>query len=789
MTTKEEKAIKWLKKYLRYTDYVGAAQLYLKENVLLKEKLTPSNFKARILGHWGTVPGLNLIYANMNYLVAKEKCEMLFVTGPGHGAPAILANLYAEKALNDTYKNDYPLNEKGLTNIVKEFSWPHSRFPSHVTPSVPGSILEGGELGYSLSTAFGSVMDNPNLITAVVCGDGEAESGPLAAAWHSNKFLNPKTSGAVLPIVHINGFKISNPTLYGTMSDQELEDLFKGYGYEPLIVGGANLELKMLRATDKAYKIIRAVQKKARKSKKTILKPKWPVILLRSPKGWKGVHKYHGHMVEKSFHSHGIPIGHPKNDPDALKTVEKWLKSYKVNELVDEKGTPLKEVMEFVPTGSKRIGMCKHAIGGNMHKKLKLPPASKYAVKANQGKGKYVGNMGQAAKYIRDVIKNNKKNFRMFCPDELESNKLGEIFKVTNRAYMWPIPEGAESVAADGRAMEILSEHTLQGWMQGYTLTGRQGIFVTYEAFAPIIGSMVDQYAKFLKQSFSIPWRKPVGSAVYVLSSLGWRQDHNGYSHQNPSFVSGVLQKHGKFCQIYYPPDANSLVAAYEEALNKKDHICVIVAGKRDLPQYLSMKEAREQAKQGIAIWDWVGGKKESKNPDVVMASTGDYITQEAILAVKMCKELAPELKVRYVNVSELTSLGLGDYCKNDGNCNTEVGVNKYFTPDRPVVFNYHGYVNDVEQILWPYASSDRFTIHGYKEEGSTTTPFDIKVSNGVSCYHVAMDLVREGSKHNKVIARKKDKLLKMINQKLEDHQAYICEHGDDPDEVKNLKW
>lgn len=788
MSKTDQKALKWIEKYLRYTDYIGAAQLYLKDNFLLEDALRPEHFKARILGHWGTVPGLNFIYANLNYLVCKHKAEVLLIVGPGHGAPAVLANLFVEGTLHEFYKN-YAVDGKGMGEIIRDFSWPYTPFPSHVTPSVPGSILEGGELGYSLATAFGAVMDNPDLIACAVVGDGEAETGPIATAWHSNKFLNPKTSGAVLPIVHINGYKISNPTLYGTMSDGELRDLFKGYGYEPLIVGGSGVEAKMIVAMEKAYQKIRAIQKAARRSKQPILKPKWPVILLRSPKGWRGIHKYHGDMVEGSFHSHGIPIGHPSSDPDALGAVQKWLASYRVKELLDGRGRPKKEVVEFVPKGKLRIGVNRHAIGGNIYKSLKLPNLSKYAVKFAERGMVYTGSMGVGAKFLRDVIKANMKTFRLLCPDEIESNKLSAVFEVTKRAYMWPTKNTDENIAADGRVMEMLSEHTLQGWLQGYLLTGRHGILASYEAFLTIIASMVDQYAKFLKQSFKVSWRKPIASAIYLLSSLGWRQDHNGFSHQNPSFVSNVLLKHGKFSQIYYPADANSLLVAYEETMKKKDSICVIVAGKTGLPQWLTLKEAREQAKHGIGIWEWVGGKDASKNPDVVLASAGDYLTKEALMAVKMVRMMVPELKIRYVNVSELTSIGLGDYCSDEKSCLTEAGVNRYFTADRPVIFNYHGYVNDIEQILWPYTTSSRFTIHGYREEGSTTTPFDLAIRNGVSCYHVAMDLIEQGAKFNKSVAQKKASLLKVLDAKITAHLDYIRKNGDDPQEVKDLKW
>ncbi|MBI5753900.1 phosphoketolase family protein, partial [Candidatus Peregrinibacteria bacterium] len=724
MNKNDRKFLAVLPKYRRMVDYIGAAMLYLKDNFLLREPLEPHHFKPRILGHWGTVPGLNFIYANLNYLIWKHKCEMMLIVGPGHGAPGVLANLFMEGTLHDFYK-EFTVDGKGMGQLMHDFSWPHTHFPSHVTPGVPGSILEGGELGYSLATAYGSVLDNPDLITAVVCGDGESETGPMATAWHSNKFLNPKTSGAVLPIVHINGYKISNPTIYGTMSDSELKALFTGYGYEPFIVNepkaadsqrhgalASDTEEKMVEVLEKAYQLIREVQFLARK-KGIINKPKWPVILLRSPKGWHGIHEYHHHLVEGSFHAHGIPIEHPSVDKDALKAIEKWLRSYEIEELVDKNGRPKSEIMKFLPTGKNRMGMNKHAIGGNFYKDLRIPKLENYELKIEKRGQLMASSIAQSSKLLRDVFKENKNNFRMMCPDEFESNKLGVVFEATKRAYMWPIKKTDENISVDGRVMEMLSEHTLQGWMQGYILTGRHGIFATYEAFAIIIASMVDQYAKFLKQSFKVKWRKPVASAIYLLTSLGWRQDHNGYSHQNPSFISNVLEKHGKFSQLYFPSDANSLLVAYEETLKRKDAVCVIVAGKTELPQWLTLKEAREQAKLGIGVWEWVGGVEGTKDPDVVLASCGDYVTREALFAVKFCKELVPELKVRYVNVSELTSIGLGDYCSSGQNCLTEAGVNNYFTHDCKVIFNYTGYTNDIEQILWPYTSSERFIIHG----------------------------------------------------------------------------
>lgn len=787
MANYDQKALLWMKNYLRYTDYIGAAQLYLRDNYLMSEKLKPEHIKERILGHWGTVPGLNFIYANLNYLVWKHKCETLLITGPGHGAPAILASLFAEETLHDFYK-DFPRNEIGMSKLIHDFSWPHSKFPSHVTPGVPGSILEGGELGYSLSTAFGAAMDNPDLIVAAVIGDGESETGPIAAAWHSNKFFNPKTCGAVLPIVHVNGYKISNPTVFGLMSNREIYELFLGYGYEPLIVDGDDIERKMIVAMEKSYQKIRDIQYRARKTKE-IFKPKWPVIILRSVKGWTGVHSFGGHRIEGSSYSHGIPLENPKKDMAQLVAIEKWLKSYKIYELIDARGRPKKEVLQFIPKGKYRIGMSKYAIGGNLIKKLKLPKASNYEVKFKKRGEVAASSMIEGSKYLRDIFKSNKNNFRIMCPDEMESNKLHKVFEATKRAYVWPTDKRDDNISPDGRVMEMLSEHTLQGWLQGYILTGRHGMFVTYEAFATIITSMIDQYAKFLKQCFAVSWRKPLSSPIYLLTSVGWRQDHNGYSHQNPSFVSNVLQKHGEFCQIYYPPDVNSLIAAFEETMQKRNTINVIVSGKRDLPQWLSLAEAREQAKVGIGIWDFVGGKEASKNPDVVLASAGDYMTQEALYAVKLCKQLIPELKIRYVNVSELTSLCLGDVCKNKNVCLTENGVNHYFTDDKPVVFNYHGYVNDIEHILWPYTSSDRFSIHGYHERGSTTTPFDLKVLNQVSCYDLVIDLVTQAAKRNKSLQKKAEKVVAMMKAKIKEHQDYIQRVGDDMPEVMKMKW
>lgn len=787
MFNQDGKALKWMQKFLRFNDYIAASALYLQGNYLMKEPLKMEHIKPRILGHWGTVPGLNFIYANLNYLIWKHKCEVLFVTGPGHGAPAILANLFSEGTLEHFYP-EVTLDADGMAKLIKGFSWPFSHFPSHVTPSVPGSILEGGELGYSLSTAFGAAFDNPDLIVAAIVGDGESESGPLTAAWHSIKWLNPKTSGAVLPILHVNGFKISNPTIPGTMDDKELRSLYSGFGWNVKIVEGKNIEKKMIMALEECYQEIRKIQKDARNGKK-IFKPKWPMIVLRSLKGMHGIKTFHGKRVEGSFRSHGIPLEHLK-EKDEFDAVEKWLSSYKVSEFFDASGQIDRSLFQFMPEKKYRIGMNKHAIGGNMLKEIKVPDLKKYAIKVKKRGEIYESSMKIGALLVRDTFKTNKTNFRVMCPDELESNQWHGIFEGSKRAYMWPVPDAAENVDQEGRAMEMLSEHTLQGWLQGYILTGRYGMFVTYEAFATIISSMLDQYGKFLKQSFKVKWRKPVSSPMYILSSVGWRQEHNGFSHQNPSFVSSMLEKHGEFTQIYYPSDANSFLVALDEALKRKNGINVIVVGKRPLPQWLTLDEAKAQAVTGIGVWDWVGGKEATKKPDVVLASAGDYMTDEALLAVKICHEMMPEMKIRYVNVSELSGVSVGDY-SNRATPKTlsHKEFVKFFTEDKPIIFNYHGYRNDIEQIFWGLTDSNRFTIHAYSEEGSTTTPFDMAIRNKVSRYHLAMNMVEKASLKNKAVAKKKDAFVKLLNEKISDHHRYIIEFGDDPKEIKDFKW
>jgi xylulose-5-phosphate/fructose-6-phosphate phosphoketolase len=782
--------LEWFNKYLRYVNYIGAAQLYLKENCLIKEELKPEHIKERILGHWGTVPGLSFIYAHLNYLISKHKASMMYIAGPGHGAPAVIANLFAENTLAEYYPQ-LKRNNEGTSNLIHMFSWPGG-FPSHTNPGTPGAILEGGELGYSLATSFGAVMDNPDLIVTCVVGDGEAETGPLATAWHGNKFLNPRTSGAVLPILHANGYKITGPTIFATMSDEELTHLFTGYGYEPMIVSCEHItspeaHADMDAALETAYKRIRAIQKKARSSKKPYLKPKWPMIVFRSPKGDTGIKKADGHKVAGLYYAHGIPINDPRTNPEHFQLVKHWLESYHFNELLDSKGQPLPEVLTYVPKGNLRMGKNKHANGGEMLKALKLPPIKNYAVKVTKrGPQTMSSNTAVSAKMLRDVIKLNPKNFRFMCPDETESNKFMDLFQVTERAYMWPVHEYDESVGPNGRVMEVLSEHNLQGWLQGYLLTGRHGIFVTYEAFATIVASMVDQYAKFLKQSSKVKWRKPVASLNYLLTSVGWRQEHNGFSHQNPSFVSNVLEKHGKFCSVYFPADANSMLAIMEDCLKRTNGINVIVAGKNPLPQWLTLEEAREELKTGIGVWNWVDPEG-TKDPDIVMAATGDALVQESMAAIQLLKENVPELKTRFVNVSELTALGIGDERHPLGIDNKK--FEEIFTTDKPIIYNFHGYTGVIKKLIFGHEHAERFSIHGYNEEGTTTTPFEMMVLNKSSRFHLAIEVLQKASKSNPAVAAKAPTVIKRFEQLIADHEIYIRKFGKDNPEVDNWQW
>jgi xylulose-5-phosphate/fructose-6-phosphate phosphoketolase len=774
-------SIRQIKRYVQAANYISAAQIYLKDNVLLNEKLKSEHIKERLLGHWGTVPGINFVYAYCNYLIKKYDQEMLFVLGPGHGFPALQSNLFMEGSLTKFYKK-IPYNEKGLEEVIRNFSWPYG-YPSHSSPGAPGVILEGGELGYALATAYGAVFDNPDLIVPCLIGDGEAETGATATAWHSNKFLDPKTCGAVLPILHLNGYKISGPTIFGRMSNKELTSLFSGYGYLPIIVEGKDLYRPMLRAMEKAYKEIKSIQKKARLGKHPMVSPRWPMIILKSPKGWTGIHHIGSKLLEGNFLSHQVIANNCKKDPEELELVEKWFRTYDFQKHFNPEKGFSKSIKAVIPSDHLKMGLIKYAFGGKMRKDMKLPDAKKYQIRLIEP-GQLSGNsMYKTGDYLKEILHLNRseKNFRIMSPDETYSNRINAVFDETTRAFEWPLQKNDQDMSPSGRVMEMLSENTLQGFMQGYILTGRHSIFVSYEAFIQIVSSMVDQYAKFIKASAEFPWRKPVSSMNYILTSLGWRQDHNGFSHQNPGFISNMLIKHGSFISVYFPADVNGMLVTLEDCFSDKNRINIIVAGKNFLPQWRTLAEAKSQQKKGYATWDFAS----HKNPDVVMASAGDYPTQEALAAINILRFILPKVKVRYVNVSELTSLGLGDEKKKM----SKKEFIEHFTKDKPIIFNFHGYPDTIKRMFFGHSSGKRVVVNGYTEEGSTTTPFDLQVRNNTSRYQLIAQ-VCDFLRQSKVLSAKEAlDTRKMIQKKIEDHRAYVKLHGIDPEVLTNWKW
>lgn len=780
--------IKWFKQYHRLTNYISSAMLYLKDNYFLEEELKPEHIKDRILGHWGTVPGLNFIYGGLNYLTTRYDANILPIMGPGHGAPAVLANLLLEGTLGEYYPR-YQLNKEGIENLIKEFSWPEG-LPSHTYPGLPGTIHEGGELGYSLGIAFGAALDNPDLIVTCVVGDGEAETGPLAASWHFNKFLNPQTDGAVLPILHLNGYRISGPTIMGTMSQDEIEDYFKGLGYEPLFVDqfdAIDIYVDFLQVLIKAYHSIQDI--KSKWSSYGIDKPKWPVIILKTRKGWTCPDECDGIKLEDFNYSHGIPIKDPKSNPVQLKALENWFRKYRIDELIEPvTKIPKKEVLHLVAKDDKKMGKNRHAFGGEIAKDLILPDLKNHGIEFDESKrGKIKSSeMTEISEYFADLIRLNKdnKNFRIFSPDESESNKLEPLFKVTSRKYIWPVRSVDKNINEKGLILEILSEHTLQSWMQGYSLTGRHGVLISYEAFLSIITSQIEQYVKYIKQSQKFSWRKPLPSMNYIATSTIWRQEHNGFTHQNPALINTLLSKYSNAVNIYFPSDTNTLLAVTDECFKSKNTVNLIISDKREMPQWLNLTEAKEHVKKGISVWDWASTNVD--NPDVVLASSGDYQTTETLAAITLIKKYAPELKVRYVNVNELSRIGLGD---SKYSSISEDDLDLYFTKDKPVVFNFHGYPEAIKLLTWGHELASRMKILGYIEEGSTTTPFDMQVLNGTSRFQVVIEAVEAASKHNTKIAEIKNDIIYMMQNKLRDHRNYIIENGDDMPEIKNWIW
>ncbi len=769
--------------YWRAANYLSVGQIYLMDNPLLKEPLKIEHVKPRLLGHWGTTPGLNFIYVHLNRLIKKHDLNMIYITGPGHGGPGLVANTYLEGTYSEFYPN-IPQSAEGIQRLFKQFSFPGG-IPSHVAPETPGSIHEGGELGYAVAHAYGAAFDNPDLIVACVVGDGEAETGPLAASWHSNKFLNPVRDGAVLPILHLNGYKIANPTVLARISKEELANLFNGYGYKPYFVEGHDPEpvhRQMTATLETVLAEIQAIQKDAR-SNGFHTRPFWPMIIMRTPKGWTGPKFVDGKPVEDSFRSHQVPLADLATHPDRLKMLEEWMKSYKAEELFDQDGKLLPELAELAPKGTRRMGANPIANGGILLRDLVMPDFRDYAVKIPKPGEVDAESTRVMGRFLRDVMKLNaeSRNFRVVGPDETASNRLGDLFEVTNRVSTAVILPTDDHLTPDGRVMEVLSEHMCQGWLEGYLLTGRHGFFSCYEAFIHIVDSMFNQHAKWLKVTHHIPWRRPIASLNYLLTSLVWRQDHNGFSHQDPGFIDHVVNKKADIVRVYLPPDANTLLSVTDHCLRSRHYVNVIVAGKQPAPQWLSMEAAIAHCTAGIGIWDWASND-EGSEPDVVMACSGDVPTLETLAAVALLRETVPDLKIRVINVVDLMTLqpesehphGLSDR-----------NFDLLFTTDKPIVFAFHGYPWLIHRLTYRRNNHVNLHVRGYKEEGTTTTAFDMTVMNEIDRFHLAMDVYDRVPRLRNVAALAKQRL----HAKLIEHKQYIERVGDDMPEIRDWKW
>ena len=778
-----KKAIQLLDAYWRAANYLSVGQIYLLDNPLLKGPLKPEHIKPRLLGHWGTTPGLNFIYVHLDRIIKKYDLEMIYIAGPGHGGPGVVANVYLEGTYSEIYP-DISQDEEGMKKLFKQFSFPGG-IPSHAAPETPGSIHEGGELGYAVSHAYGAAFDNPGLVVACVVGDGEAETGPLATAWHSNKFLNPVTDGAVLPILHLNGYKIANPTVLARISREELENLFIGYGYHPYFVEGSEPEAMhqlMASTLDAVIAEIKTIQDEARE-KQNRQRPRWPMIILRTPKGWTGPKEVDGQKTEGTWRSHQVPI-EEISSPDHLKLLENWMRSYKPEELFDATGKLIAELADLAPQETRRMGASPHANGGLLLKDLRMPDFREYAVDVSKP-GTVVAEatrvMGQL---LRDVMKLNMdaRNFRVFGPDETASNRLGALFEVTQRAWMADTLSGDDHLSPEGRVMEILSEHTCQGWLEGYLLTGRHGLFSSYEAFIHIVDSMFNQHAKWLKTTRKeIPWRAPIASLNYLLSSHVWRQDHNGFSHQDPGFIDHAVNKKADIIRVYLPPDANTLLSVTDHCLRSRNYINIIVAGKQPALQYLDMDGAIKHCTAGIGIWEWASNDKGSE-PEVVMACAGDIPTLETLAAVHLLRQHIPDLKIRVVNVVDLMKLQPAEEHPH-GLSNKEFDT--LFTTDRPVIFAYHGYPWLIHRLSYRRTNHQNLHVRGYKEEGTTTTPFDMVVRNDLDRFHLMLDVIDRVPRLGYHAAYAKQ----AIRDKLIDHKEYITKYGDDLPEIRDWRW
>ena len=777
-------ALRKINAYWRAANYLSVGQIYLLDNPLLRKPLRLEHVKPRLLGHWGTTPGLNFIYAHFNRVIKARDLNVIFIAGPGHGGPALVANTYLEGTYSEVYHH-IPPNAEGMKQLFRQFSFPGG-VPSHVAPETPGSIHEGGELGYALSHAFGAVFDNPDLIACCVVGDGEAETGPAATAWHSNKFLNPVGDGAVLPILHLNGYKIANPAVLARISREELESLFVGYGYKPYFVEGSEptaMHQLMAATLDRVIHEIKSIQHKARDRGATD-RPRWPMIVLRTPKGWTGPKTVDGQKTEGSWRSHQVPLAELATKPGHLKLLEKWLKSYKPHELFDGNGALIPELMELAPQGERRMGANPHANGGALLQDLRLPDFRDYGVTVPSPGAVLAEATRVMGSYLRDVMRLNReeRNFRVMGPDETASNRLGALFEVTDRAWMAQTLPGDDHLAADGRVMEILSEHTCQGWLEGYLLTGRHGLFSCYEAFIHIIDSMFNQHAKWLKVTGrEIPWRRPVASLNYLLTSHVWRQDHNGFSHQDPGFIDHVVNKKADVIRVYLPPDANTLLAVTDQCLRSRNFVNVIVAGKQMQAQWLAMDAAIKHCAAGIGMWEWAGNDQGGE-PDVVLACAGDVPTLETLAATELLRQYAPELRVRVVNVVDLMTLqpkeehphGLPDK-----------DFDALFTTDKPIIFAYHGYPWLIHRLTYRRTNHDNLHVRGYKEEGTTTTPFDMVVRNDLDRFHLLADVMDRVPKLGYLAAHVKQ----VVRDRLVEHRQYITRYGEDMPEIAQWTW
>ena len=768
--------------YWRAANYLSVGQIYLYDNPLLREPLKPEHVKPRLLGHWGTTPGLNFIYAHFNRLIKIHDLNVIYVTGPGHGGPGIVANTYLEGTYSEVYP-EISQTAEGMKRLFKQFSFPGG-IPSHVAPETPGSIHEGGELGYSLLHAYGAVFDNPDLMACCVVGDGEAETGPLAASWHSNKFLNPARDGVVLPILHLNGYKIAGPTVLARLPNEELDQLLTGYGHKPHFVEGHDPEVMhslMAETLDTVIAEIQAIQHAATRGSTD--RPRWPMIVLRTPKGWTGPKTVDGLPAEGSFRSHQVPLNQVRSNPEHLKMLEAWMRSYKPEELFDATGRLTPELRDLAPQGHRRMGANPHGNGGQLLKALIMPDFAEYGVTVEKPGTVIAEATRVMGDLLRDVMKLNEQacNFRVFGPDETASNRLGSLFEVTDRVWMARILPTDEHMSQDGRVMEVLSEHMCQGWLEGYLLTGRHGFFSCYEAFIHIIDSMFNQHAKWLKVTKDIPWRRPIASLNYLLTSHVWRQDHNGFSHQDPGFIDQVVNKKADIVRVYLPPDANTLLSVTDHCLRSRNCVNVIVAGKQPALQWLNMEAAVRHCTEGIGIWGWASNDQ-GVEPDVVMACAGDVPTLETLAAVDLLRQHLPDLKIRVVNVVDLMTLqtptehphGLKDR-----------DFDSIFTTDRPIVFAYHGYPWLIHRLTYKRTNHDNLHVRGYKEEGTTTTPFDMTVLNDLDRFHLAGDVIDRVPR----LRNRAGHVKQFLQDKLAEHKSYIMEHGDDMPEIRDWKW